>query len=300
MANRWWIYQRERFPLVAHGLLIAVFCASAVTYVAQLCNSSGATLGQFGAAFGTAFCFFFQIRVADEFKDHAEDCAHRPYRPVPRGLVTLRELRWAAIAAAVLQLMLALVLDVRLVVGLVILWVYLGLMTTEFFVPRWLKRHPVAYMVSHITIVPLILVYSAACHLIVTGARPGAEVAWFLLAAGANGFVFEIGRKIRAPEDEEPGVETYSVLWGPVRATQAWFAAVACAGAAAWLAARLIGFGGVTAIVQSVLLALLAIAGWRYVQKNERRRAKLIEPLSALWTLTVYLNLGPIPEWIGG
>ena len=23
MANRWWVYQRERFPVLAHGLLIA-------------------------------------------------------------------------------------------------------------------------------------------------------------------------------------------------------------------------------------------------------------------------------------
>ena len=135
--------------MLGHGLLIAVFCASAVTYAAQLCESSGASFLQFGVAFATALCFFFQIRVADEFKDYAEDCAHRPYRPVPRGLVTLGELRSVAIAAAVVQLTLAIALDPRLVLGLVILWAYLGLMTAEFFVPRWLKRHPIVYMVSH-------------------------------------------------------------------------------------------------------------------------------------------------------
>ena len=30
--NRWWIYQRERFPIVGHGALIAAFSLSAVCY----------------------------------------------------------------------------------------------------------------------------------------------------------------------------------------------------------------------------------------------------------------------------
>jgi hypothetical protein len=34
MANRWWIYQRERFPLLAHSPVIAAFSLSAVSYSA--------------------------------------------------------------------------------------------------------------------------------------------------------------------------------------------------------------------------------------------------------------------------
>ena len=30
--RRWWIYQRERFPVLAHGLLIAAFSSSAVCF----------------------------------------------------------------------------------------------------------------------------------------------------------------------------------------------------------------------------------------------------------------------------
>src|SRR5438128_957883 len=30
LANRWWIYQRERFPIVAHGPLVGAFSLSAV------------------------------------------------------------------------------------------------------------------------------------------------------------------------------------------------------------------------------------------------------------------------------
>ena len=55
-------------------------------------------------AFATAFLFFLQLRIADEFKDFEEDSRYRPYRPVPRGLVRLRELGWLGAAAACLQL----------------------------------------------------------------------------------------------------------------------------------------------------------------------------------------------------
>ena len=37
----------------------------------------------------TSFLSFLQLRIADEFKDFDEDSRYRPYRPVPRGLVTL-------------------------------------------------------------------------------------------------------------------------------------------------------------------------------------------------------------------
>ena len=34
--GRWWIYQRERFPVLAHGLLIAAFSSSAVCFSSLL------------------------------------------------------------------------------------------------------------------------------------------------------------------------------------------------------------------------------------------------------------------------
>ena len=51
--------------------------------------------------------FFLQLRIADEFKDYEDDARYRPYRPVPRGLVSLRELAWVGVGAAAIQLALA-------------------------------------------------------------------------------------------------------------------------------------------------------------------------------------------------
>ena len=95
--KRWWIYQQERFPLAAHGPLILAFSASAVAYSALL-RGPGArpAVISFAVAFLVSLGSFFLLRVADEFKDAEEDARFRPYRPVPRGLIRLRELGWAS------------------------------------------------------------------------------------------------------------------------------------------------------------------------------------------------------------
>jgi len=64
-------------------------------------------LARFAAAFATVLLFFLQLRIADEFKDYEEDRRCRPHRPVPRGLVSLGELKAVAGAAAVVQAALA-------------------------------------------------------------------------------------------------------------------------------------------------------------------------------------------------
>ena len=97
--NRWVTYQRERFPLAGHGPLVAAFSASAVCFSSLLRGHLAAPSPlALIAAFLTSLVFFLQLRIADEFKDFAEDARLRPYRPVPRGLVTLRELAWVAVA----------------------------------------------------------------------------------------------------------------------------------------------------------------------------------------------------------
>src|SRR3954470_8291934 len=110
--NRWWVYQRERFPVFAHGPLIAAFSLSAVSFSRLLRGQVSLPEGKAAlVAFVTALLFILQLRIADEFKDFEEDSKYRPYRAVPRGLVTLRELGWVGVGAAAIQAGLAVWLD---------------------------------------------------------------------------------------------------------------------------------------------------------------------------------------------
>ncbi len=296
MANRWWVYQRERFPVFAHGLLIAAFSLSAVSFSALLRGERGLPEDRVAlAAFGTAFLFFLQLRIADEFKDFEEDARYRPYRPVPRGLVTLGELGRVGAGAALLQLLLGLWLMPSLLLLLALVWVYLALMSKEFFIGDWLRARPIVYMSSHMLILPLVDLYATACDWWPTGKGAPAGLGWFLAVSYCNGIVLEIGRKIRAPESEEEGVNTYTVLWGRRNAVLAWLGALALTAACASAAALDIDFATPVAILLAVLLFTAAGVALRFLRQPMPHRAKAIEALSGVWTLLMYLSLGAVP-----
>ncbi len=294
--TRWWIYQRERFPIVAHGVLILAFSSSAVCFSSLLRGRVELPpLLVVAVAFGTAFLFFLQLRIADEFKDFEEDSRYRPYRAVPRGLVSLRELGAAGAIAAVIQLALGLALDPSIVCLLAVAWVYLALMSKEFFVGEWLKRHPVPYLVSHMVIIPLVDFYATACDWWPSGQGMPPGLGWFVAASYSNGIVIEIGRKIRAPADEELGVNTYSVLWGPRTASLVWLGALLTTGFCAIRAAAQIDFAVPVAAVVAVMLLTAALVIWRFLTTPTAQRSKRIETLAGVWTILLYLSVGAVP-----
>lgn len=301
--NRWWIYQRERFPLLSHGLLVAAFSASAVGFSALLRGPDARPSLVAGlVAFATSLASFLQLRIADEFKDAEEDARHRPYRPVPRGLVKLRELAWIGAGLALLQIILCLWLGTRsgglrwqLPALLLVTWTYFTLMSCEFFARDWLKARPVVYLFSHMGIMPLVDWYATGCDWVPAQDAMPAGLFWFLAASFCNGLVIELGRKIRAPEQEEGGVQTYTVLWGRDRATAAWLVAMASTFGCALMAARRIGFVPATATVLGVLLAGGLVLALVFVRSPRGRLAKGIEAYSGGWTLALYLTLGVAP-----
>lgn len=297
MANRWWVYQRERFPVLAHGPIIAAFSLSAVSYSALLRGMHHLPGWKpCVVAFASSFLFFLQLRLADEFKDFEEDSLYRPYRAVPRGLVNLRNLGWIWAGCIVIQLALALWLAPKLVVLLLLTWTYLLMMSKEFFARRWLKARPITYMVTHMAIMPLVDFYTTSCDWVPAGfVKPPHGLLWFLLVSFFNGMVVEVGRKIRSPQDEEAGVETYSFLWGRRNAVLAWLAMVACTAGFAYVAALEIGFARPILILLSALFLVAVGTGAYFLRGAVAKRGKLIETMAGVWSLLMYLSLGFVP-----
>jgi 4-hydroxybenzoate polyprenyltransferase len=144
-------------------------------------------------------------------------------------------------------------------------------------------------------IMPLIDFYATACDWLQHGNRAPTGLYWFVVVSFFNGIVIEIGRKIRASEDEETGVATYTVIWGKSGAIFAWFLALLATAASAIQAGAFIQFAEPTTWVLGFFLILNFIAGLGFLQTGKRVFAKWIEPLSALWTVSMYLILGAIP-----
>jgi 4-hydroxybenzoate polyprenyltransferase len=282
----------------------------------------------FGVAFFVSLGSFALLRIADEFKDAAEDARFRPYRPVPRGLVKLRELAGVGVAIGAVQLALALWLGwraapaavqvaatgdanaqtgglpwrgLRLAGLLGVTWLYFALMSREFFARAWLKARPVVYLFSHMLIMPLIDWFATGCDWVHAGGGMPEGLFWFLAASFCNGVVIELGRKIRAPEQEETGVETYTFLWGRPVAVAAWLAAQLATLGCALVAARRIGFGVPVGCALGLLWAGALGLGGSFVRRAQGKRAKGIETYSGLWTLALYLMLGVVPlaiRWV--
>jgi 4-hydroxybenzoate polyprenyltransferase len=306
MANRWWVYQRERFPLLAHTPIIAAFSLSAVSYSALIRGAHHLPgWKSCVVAFASSFLFFLQLRLADEFKDFEEDSRYRPYRPVPRGLIKLSELGWVWAGCIALQLALALWLAPRLIVLLGLTWTYLLLMSKEFFARRWLKARPIVYMVTHMAIMPLVDLYTTSCDWVPAGlSHPPRRLLWFLLVSYFNGMVVEIGRKIRSPQDEEEGVETYSFLWGRRNAVLAWLGMVACTAGFACVAAQGIGFARPILILLLGLFFAAVVVGVFVLQGAVAKGGKYVEAMAGVWSLLMYLSLGFVPmvvrQWVVG
>jgi len=294
--NRWLIYQKERFPLLAHGPLIAAFSACAVSFSSLVRHAPPPDWRMYLTAFVVCLLMFLQLRIADEFKDAEDDARWRPYRPVPRGLVKLSELRLLFILAAAVQLGLVLWLDMRLIWVLGIAWAYLALMSVEFFCRDWLKARPIVYLVSHMGIMPLVDFFGTACEWLPRAGSPPHGLGWFLAASFFNGIVIEIGRKLRQPADEEEGVETYSRLWGKTGGAMVWLATLAVTMTCAVMAAKAIHFKQPVCIGLGIMLGFSICATLRYLRKD--LPGKKIEAISGIWTLALYLLLGLVPLWL--
>lgn len=172
-AARFAEYQKERFPFVQHGPLIVTFTFSAISY-SRVCRGAEGFIPAVDFVIGalTAIWFFLLLRLFDEFKDAEEDARFRPYRPVPRGLVSLPELRNLGFATALFFIAANAAAMPRMLAGIAVVLLYMFLMSREFFVRDWLKRHPLVYMASHMVIMPLIDFYTTGLDWLNAGAAP--------------------------------------------------------------------------------------------------------------------------------
>jgi len=294
--SRFLVYQKERFPLVQYIPLISIFTYSAASY-SRMCrgDESIIDLGILVTASVTAILFFLLLRISDEFKDYEDDMKYRPYRPVPRGLVSLKELSklgWSIIA---ITFLLNLYVMPSIIIPYIFVLLFMYLMYNEFFVSNWLKARPLLYATSHMLIMPVIDFYTTGVDWIQYDTFPPNGVEVFLIVSFFNGVVIEIGRKIRVPEKEEDGVETYSSLYGPNRATYFWIVAMSITMLSAVWACSFIDFTQTGSTMLIIAFSICIIPGILFLIKKKHRYSKLIEAVSGVWTILMYLIVGAAP-----
>ncbi len=209
-------YMRERFPLFGHVLLIISYFSSNQFLAKVLVNPGEPMRYTAQSLLGalTLLLFFWHLRIFDEHKDFAEDSRFHSHRVLQRGVITLAELRILAAIAIAAEFALAAAAGVAAMTGLAMAFAFSLLMLKEFFAAAWLKRHFLVYATSHMLLMPLLslMVFSFATRQMPWRAPP---VFWVYAFVGFFvTFNVEVSRKIRAPEDEVEGLDSYSKIFG--------------------------------------------------------------------------------------
>lgn len=308
LLHRLRTYEAERFPLVAYVPLMGVATFAAVAFSWGSRSTRALTTGPFPWAacmvgVYTLLVFFFFLRVLDEHKDAPEDARYRPELPVPRGLVSLRELRRAALIAVVTAVALNALIEPALLVLVAVVLAWAGFMGREFFIRDWLRAHPGWYLLSHMVVMPLIFLYATALDWLPAGAAPPPGTAAFLALAFCNGLVIEVGRKVRPTGREREGVETYSSAWGTGMATAVWLATLAAAGILVIPTVRSLEAWAVADVAVALAVGLLVVAAavpaLLLLRGSPRVKGSHLETAAGLWVLASYA-LVAVAGWSAG
>ena len=331
------IYLNERFPLGKNSFFVLIFTLSGYIFTGLLYNSKiiKPTLSKevnrvllfwdkeidkvpiiwykFLTLFIIIFMFFFQLRITDEFKDYKEDLKYRPYRPVQRGVISLKALGKIGIATIIIQIILAHVINPKLIYFMLLVWFYMFLMTKEFFIKNWLTERILIYALSHVVImifITLVIVkgtgYILESHFLETlylllekyeknifiGLIPLFTLNYL------NGIVLEIGRKTRRADEEEHGVQTYSKLWGKKKAVVIlsllfaveYFLVIL---GLSYTYEKYFLFSGLVLLIILIISIYFMI---KFLKKD--LSGKIAESVSGLWIVFSSMGLGLLPYFV--
>ncbi|MCW2920958.1 MAG: UbiA prenyltransferase [Thermoleophilia bacterium] len=208
----------ERFPPAPQLILMAVlFVAATLMSAVLLPGSLTGALGDIDVAkaiagFVGSLLFIVRLRVYDDVKDADADRIENPTRPIPRGLVSIRELDVTGVVILLVEAALIASVGTLTFVVWAIAAAWSVLMRVEFFVSEWLDRHPATFAISHMVVLGLI--YGALLAMGIDARGGDTSVSellteplalYAMLAATSIGIGFEWGRKFEryyAPHGE--------------------------------------------------------------------------------------------------
>lgn len=215
LLRRWNLYLWAMFN-PASRLFFALLVCAAVQWPARALHglTPMALDGPFLVGTAGYFLIMLYYRLCDEFKDYATDQTHFPDRPVPAGQVSLEDLRrltWLVVAA----LFALNLLWPGALVAFLALFLFAFLMGKWFYLPGLIADNRLLAFITH---APVSL-FGHFYLLALVAAALGAELLtpdhwWIVLWVTLPGYLWEVARKTRAPEEERPGYQTYSVMLG--------------------------------------------------------------------------------------
>lgn len=206
------IFIKERVPVIPNLIL-----AFGLYFSAKEVIDVNFYPYDFYLIFAVLVAFITELRFMDEIKDFEKDKVAHPDRPLPRGLVTLKQV--SSLMYIGFAILLGLMIPSYMIygkvatvlLGIVNLWLFL--MYKEFFLGDKLAKSPLIYAITHqLIIVPIILFATTILegNFIILPSVIG-----FILVILSAFFTYEVGRKMDPQAD--PILGTYLVHYGKVK-----------------------------------------------------------------------------------
>lgn len=206
-TKNFYIYQKERFPIVVLGLsfLPAILSSGAVV-------ASQAEFKFVLIALIVSVAYLLHVRIIDEFRDYEHDLRHHKERPVSSGVISLKELRvidWLAIVAVPLVSLYS-GPEALLIAVAMLLYSYFA--RKEFFLGLQFRRY--FYLYNAVNLVQMLLLQI----LVYTIANPSFSfttlVTVHFLFTTTGTIIFEFLRKVKSPGNDGTGKDTYTWFLG--------------------------------------------------------------------------------------
>lgn len=278
--KKWYTYQKERFPIIVFGIYILSIVIAVYGFAKSYVDINYITVLPM---FIVAFLQFLMVRIVDEFKDYEEDCKYRPYRPVPRGLVTLKELKVLFIICAITQITITFIFS-KNIIFLMFLWLFFAIMSKGFFIKKSLDKHLLLEVMLDEIMMPLLVILLLGFTPIQISANT--NIWKILLLSYLVSWIVEIARKIRAKEQEETGVKTYTAIFGIPKATLILTILETIIAIVQYLILGNKYIIPITAIYIIVLLVNIL-----FVIKKQKKFAKMVELSANLYIMLIYLSM---------
>jgi 4-hydroxybenzoate polyprenyltransferase len=206
-TKNFYVYQKERFPIVVLGLSFLPAILSSGSVVGVQAEVKFVLI-----ALIVSVAYLLHVRIIDEFRDYEHDLKHHKERPVSSGIISLKELRiidWFAIVAVLLA---SLYSGPETLLISVTMLLYSYFARKEFFLGLQLRRH--FYLYNAVNLVQMFLLQI----LVYTVANPSfsftALVTVHFLFTTTGTLIFEFLRKVKSPGDDGTGKDTYTWFLG--------------------------------------------------------------------------------------
>lgn len=287
-TKRFTAYLNERFPLL-NGLLFFIFYLTAFTYTSFLANPVSPVFFSVKVILGflAVYSFFFRLRVFDEHKDYEKDCLNYPGRVLQSGLITLAQLRNIAVAGTLIEAIISIWFSWQVFGWWALAFTYSLLMAKEFFVGEWLEKRLFLYAISHLLIMPLLVIWVGSMA-DPTGILP-VEVVYLGFLSFFSGVAFEVSRKIKSPKDEIPSIQTYSQLFGPVKAASIALGALLIASLLMFVLLSFIQVGWIFYAGIVLLFGCCMALFLPFIRNPHTANPKKLELASSCYMLAAYL-----------